>query len=204
MPFDLSNMPARVAALPRDRRGLPIPAIVMRDGEGVPHFTMNDTRTALRLQREGRCSICSERLGALKCFVGGPGSAFHPQGRYFDGPVHRDCAIFALHACPYLAMAGQYARRISLESMKKKVAVPDGGVLIAEDPTVHAPQPPAFVLASCRRYHMEGPHYVPERPWAEVRFFRGGQEITSAEARALTEADPTPPCPFSELKWQDR
>jgi hypothetical protein len=31
MPFDLSNMPRRVQALPRDRRGLPIPAIVMRD-----------------------------------------------------------------------------------------------------------------------------------------------------------------------------
>lgn len=204
MSFDLSNMPARIAALPRDRRGLPIPYIVMRDAEGVPHFTMNDTHRVVSAAHFGLCAICGDRLGALKCFVGGPGSAFHPAGRYFDGPMHQDCAVFALHACPYLALAGSYARRADVEKLAKRVATGGDRVLIAHDPTMHAPQPAVFVLGSCRRFHMEGPHYVPERPWAQVRFFRAGQEITSAEARALTEADPTPATPFSDLKWQDR
>jgi hypothetical protein len=204
MPFDLSNMPARVAALPRDRRGLPIPVIVMRDGLGEPHFTMNDTRTAARLFREGGCGICGQRLGAYKCFVGGPGSAFHPQGRYFDGPVHLDCAEFALHACPYLALAGSYAKRIGDRTLRPE-AIPQGAVLIAEDRTSHAPQPAVFVLGSCKRFTLDsGGHFVPERPWAQVRFFRAGQEITGAEARQLAEADPTPAAPFSDLKWQDR
>lgn len=201
MPFDLSNMPARIAALPRDRRGLPIPAIVMRDGVGDPHFTMNDLPTALRLAREGRCSICGERLGALKCFIGGPASAFHQAGRYFDGPVHLDCGRFALHACPYLALAGSYARRVDVEKLAQRVAVPEGRVLISQDPTVHAPQPAVFVMGSCKRFRMDGPHYVPDRPWAEVRFFRAGREISRAEARTLAEADPTPAVPFSELSW---
>jgi hypothetical protein len=201
MPFDLSDMPARVAALPKDRRGLPIPAIVLVDGAGEPHFTMNDMAVVARFYREGRCSICGERLGALKCFVGGPASAFHPHGMYFDGPMHRDCAVFALHACPYLAMADRYARRVAVEKLAARIAVPEGRVLVHEDPTMHAPQPAVFVLGSCRRFRMEGKHYVPERPWAEVRFFRAGQEISNAEARALTEADPTPAAPFSELVW---
>lgn len=204
MPFDLSNMPARVAALPRDRRGLPIPVIVTRDGLGEPHFTMNDARTAERLAREGCCGICGDRLGAYKCFVGGPGSAFHPEGRYFDGPVHLECGVFALHACPYLALAGSYAKRIGSRTLRPE-AIPDGAVLVAEDRTVHAPQPAVFVLGSCKRFGRDlMGHFVPERPWAQVRFFRAGLEITSAAARALTEADPTPAAPFSDLVWQDR
>jgi hypothetical protein len=202
MPLD-TPMPARIARLPRDRRGYPIPFIVTRDGNGDPHFTMNDTHKAATCAHFELCGICGERLGALKCFVGGPGSAFHPDGMFFDGPVHRDCGVYALQSCPYLALAGKYARRIGARTLRPG-AVPEGTVLITHDPTVHAPQPAVFVLASCRRFRMQRKHYVPERPWAEVRFFRAGQEITSAEARALAEADPTPAAPFSDLNWQDQ
>ena len=204
MPFDLSNMPARIAALPRDRRGLPIPVIVMRDGLDEPHFTMNDTRAVARITREGRCGICGDRLGAYKCFVGGPGSAFHPDGRYFDGPVHLECGEFALRVCPYLALAGSYARRLGTRTLRP-AAVPDDKVLIWEDRTVHAPQPAVFVLGSCKRFGRDRVgHFIPERPWAQVRFFRAGQEIDSAEARRLAAADPTPAAPFADLVWQDR
>lgn len=203
MPFDLSNMPARVAALPRDRRGLPIPAIVMRDGNGDPHFTMNDARTAMRLVREGRCGVCGDRLGAYKCFVGGPASAFHPEGRYFDGPVHQDCGEFALRVCPYLALLS-FARRIGTKTLRPG-SVPEGAILVSEDRTVHAPQPAVFVLASCKRFKIDTRlRYIPERPWAEVRFFRAGQEIDAAEARQWAESDPDPAAPFAELNWQDR
>jgi len=199
---DLTNMPRRVAALPRDRRGLPIPAIVLRDGNGDPHFTMNDAHVAERLAREGGCGICGEQLGAFKCFVGGPGSAFHPEGRYFDGPVHLDCAEFALRVCPYLA--GSYVRRIGERTLRPE-SIPAGAVLIAEDPTVHAPQPAVFVLGSCKRFSRDvAGHFIPERPWAQVRFFCAGQEIGSARARRLAEADPTPAAPFAELRWQER
>lgn len=204
MPFDLSNMPPRVAVLPRDRRGLPIPAVVMRDGLGQPHFTMNDARIAERIAREGRCGICGERLGAFKCFVGGPGSAFHPEGRYFDGPVHMDCGEFALRVCPYLALAGSYAKRIGARTLRPE-AIPAGAVLISEDPTSHPPQPAVFVMGSCKRFSRDhGGHFIPERPWAQVRFFRAGQEIDSAEARRLAAEDPTPAAPFADLVWQDR
>jgi hypothetical protein len=151
--------------------------------------------------RERLCGICGQRLGAYLCFVGGPGSAFHPAGKYFDGPVHRDCAEFALRVCPYLAMAGSYARRIGARTLKPG-AVPKGAVLIAHDPTIHAPQPAVFVMGSCKRFSLdERRRFVPERPWVEVRYFRAGQEITNAEARQLVQDDPTPAAPFSELDW---
>lgn len=204
MTFDLSNMPARIAALPRDRRGLPIPYVVMVDDADVPHFTMNDQHKVAAAAHFGLCAICGQRLGAYKCFVGGPGSAFHPVGRYFDGPVHQECGVFALHACPYLALSGSYARRVKLEKLAKRVTASAGKMLIAEDPTQHAPQPPVFVLGSCKAFRMVGKHYEPVRPWAQVRFFRAGVEIGATEARALAEADPTPATPFSTLKWQDQ
>jgi hypothetical protein len=200
MRADLCDMPARIRALPRDRRGYPIPVTVMRDKMHLPHFTMNDALIVARCARDRLCGICGERLGVFACFVGGPGSAFHPAGRYFDGPMHRDCGAFALRTCPYLALAGTYARQIGGRTLRPD-AVPDGRVLIAEDPTVHAPQPAVFVLGSCRRFHVEGRHFVPDRPWIEVQFYRGGQEIGNGEARALAEADPTAAAPFSELIW---
>jgi hypothetical protein len=192
-------VPARMQGLAKDRRGLPIPVIVLRDAQGAPHFTMNDQRAADRCAQLGLCAICGQTLGAHKCFVGGPGSAFHPQGRYFDGPMHRDCAIFALRTCPYLALPS-YARRVGTRTLRPE-SVGDGRVLVTEDPTSHAPQPAVFVLGSCKRYRRVQRHYVPERPWVEVRYFQGGSEITAAAAKALAEADPTPAAPFSELAW---
>jgi hypothetical protein len=102
-------------------------------------------------------------------------------------------------------MAGSYARRASLEKVASRVAVPDGRVLISQDPTMHAPQPAVFVLGSCKRFSRDAAgHFVPKRPWAQVRFFRAGQEITSAEARQLAQDDPTAAAPFDTLVWQDR
>jgi hypothetical protein len=199
MRFDLTDMPDRIRALPRDRRGYPIPAIVFRDAKGDPHFTMNDQAVADRFRVAGRCGICGGGLGRYRCFVGGPASAFHPMGRYFDGPVHEECGAFALRVCPYLALAGSYARRIGSRTLK-----PDAlgeGTLVTHDPTVHAPQPAVFVLASTTGYDWNGQHFLPQRPWAKVRFFCDGEEVSNSTARALAEADETAAAPFRTLAW---
>jgi hypothetical protein len=200
MRADPADMPPRISALPRDRRGLPIPVTVLRDDQGLPHFTINDSRMAARCYREGRCGICGETLGALKCFVGGPGSAFHPAGLYFDGPMHRDCAAYALGVCPYLAVAGGYTKSVGARTLRPGSL--GGRTLLTVDPTIHPDQPAVFVLGSCRRFSLTASgRFKPERPWAELRYFRAGQEIGKLEAQALAKADPTAAAPFTDLEW---
>lgn len=197
--LDPADMPPRIRALPRDARGYPVPYVVMIDREGTPQFTVNDTGKVAEAAHLYLCGICGQRLGAFKAFVGGPRSAFHPQGRYFDGPVHWECGAYALRVCPYLARAGRYTRRIGERKAGGKLPP---GVVGLSDPTVHAPQPAAFVLASTRRFHMIGHHYAPQRPWAKVSYWRDGAEITQAEAQDLTRNDPNPACPYEELIWK--
>jgi hypothetical protein len=194
------SMPPRVAALPRDRRGYPIPFIVQRDGNGDPIFTMNDTRLVARAAREGLCGICGQRLGAFKALVGGPASAFHPRGAYYDGPMHRDCAEFALQVCPWLAVP-RWSKRIGTRAVRPG-AIPQGSVLIVEDQTMHPDQPPVFVMviAKCVNRFPDGRH-KPVRPYESVSYWRAGEAIDSVKARELIADGWTGICPIGELVW---
>jgi len=203
MKFDPSTIPPRMQHLPRDRRGLPIPVIVLRDKNGDPHFTINVQAVAMNAFKHGLCSICGGKLGTHKWFVGGPGAAFHPKGRYIDGPLHQECGLFALKTCPYLALAGTYSKRIDAKTLKPG-ARPEG--MVFHDPTMHPPQPAVFVFADTTGYEImpRTGHLTPARPWTAVRFFRGGEEITSDEAREIVANDPTAVVPIEELNWQAR
>ena len=203
MKIDPTTIPPRMLSLPRDRRGYPVPYIVMRDLKGDPHFTINDHEKSAKANQLGLCAICGGNLGTHKWFVGGPGSAFHKNGRYIDGPLHRECGTFALKTCPYLAMAGTYARRIDARTLKPD-ATP--AALVLKDPTMHAPQPSVFVFADTSRYRiLANGHLEPERPWKAVEFWRDGQQIGADEARAIFSADPTAVLPIDQLTlWQDR
>ena len=188
----------RTDHLPKDRRGLPIPVIVQRDAEGKPHFTINDAEMVNQIYANDGCHICGGRLGAHKWFIGGPGSAFHPSGRYFDGPVHKECGEVALKLCPHLSLAGKYKRPIEGRGYT------DGAVLV--DQTVSPGQPAAFVFADTARYRrdLRTGHFIPERPWRQVEFWRGGSVITEPVARSLVVDDPVLPCSFAELVWWPR
>jgi hypothetical protein len=100
---DLSaiSMPPRVAALPRDTRGYPVPHSILFDTHGVPDFRVIDVPKWLRAARNRCCGLCGEPLGVRVAFVGGPLAMEH---RLFtDLPSHLDCAIYAMQTCPFLA-----------------------------------------------------------------------------------------------------
>lgn len=199
-PLMVAVMPPRIAALPRDRRGYPVPYVVMRDGLDEPHFTMNDTHKVVAAAHFGLCSICGEKLGAWKAMAGGPASAFHPNGAYFDGPVHLECGKYAMQTCPWLAVPG-WSKRIGARTLKPE-SVPEGAVLIAEDVTVHPDQPPVFVLVTTRRVRsINTRQHRPERPYGEVSYWRGGVELSPALARRWIEEGWTGACPIEELQW---
>jgi hypothetical protein len=198
----IATIPPRMLHLPRDRRGYPIPVVVLVDDGGRPHFTVNDADKAAECLAKGLCSICGGRLGSHKWFVGGPSAAFHPKGRYIDGPMHQDCATFSLRTCPYLALAGTYAKLVDGKTLKGRSINKVAGIISLD---ANMTQPSVFVLADTGSFTRTGPYLNPERPWRQVQFWRDGQEIGAVEAKRLILAEQERlAAPFEALTyWQD-
>jgi hypothetical protein len=96
----------RLAQLPTDRRGIPIPFIT-EFVDGVPDFRLTDL-AKWRLVCDSRCcGICGGQLGYWVAFIG------HDElvrARVFwDPPMHVTCARYSIENCPFLALSG--ARR---------------------------------------------------------------------------------------------
>src|SRR6266403_923711 len=99
-------MPARMRALPVDHRGFPVPYFVGWV-DGVPDHRTADPKKMKRCVEEGRCWLCGEPLGKWLACVIGPMCAIN---RNTSEPAsHKDCALYAVKACPFLTRP--YARR---------------------------------------------------------------------------------------------
>jgi hypothetical protein len=192
-------LPPRIARLPQDARGYPIPWNVLRGVDGAPIFTVNDDEKHLRALYENLCPICGEKLGRWKWFVGGPRSAFSEHGWYFDLPGHHECETFALAACPYLAMP-RYLKRIDIPDPSK---LPRDMVTVLLDETQIADRPEIFVTIASDRIEVQEreypltPYVRPARPPLGYQFWRHGQRLMMSEAlpflRAALGADWMPP-----------
>lgn len=109
MSTQLPPMPARIARLPRDHRGFPVPWFVQwyQDGkacafgQGTPDFRVADTSKIGRAIRHGHCWVCGEKVGTFKAFVIGPMCAINRT--ISEPPSHKDCAVFSATACPFLS-----------------------------------------------------------------------------------------------------
>lgn len=155
-------MPARLARLPRDGRGYPIPVNVV-NANGVLDFRATDPVKLERLIDRRCCALCGEPLGSRIVFVGGPRSI---ASRFFtDPPMHRDCATYALQVCPFLAAPSFSYRR----------AVPDG-MSVNED--VSTTRPDVFGMGVCRSFavgSLDGVHAVLRASeFEEVLWWRNG------------------------------
>lgn len=76
--IDPARLPARLAARPRDRRGLPIPPVNLHPdpatGEPGVDFTTINTIVSTALAADRRCSLCAGEIGYW-AFLGGPRAA---------------------------------------------------------------------------------------------------------------------------------
>lgn len=180
-------LPDRMQALPKDARGLPIPFIVTRDSTGRPLFTINDHRKTAQCLREDKCPICGHGLSRGRWFAGGPLSAFHPQGCYIDTPLHKECMIYALQVCPYLA-APKYAGRLDDKQVDYS-KMPDTVVML--DPTMLPERPPLFVCVMAvhqKVINKGGLSYVkPARPYKNIEYWRFGSQLGAAEGMQLVD-----------------
>ncbi len=92
-------MPARIARLPRDHRGYPVPYFVeWRDG--VPLFPILSPVKWARCVGKRLCWVCGEQLGRNLVFAIGPMCTINQISS--EPPAHRECIVYALQVCPFL------------------------------------------------------------------------------------------------------
>lgn len=106
---ELPPLPDRIAKLPVDGRGYPVPWFVawldenrepIERGQGEPDFRIIHPEAVLEAITQQRCWICGSRLGAHRTFVIGPMCAVNRTSA--EPPSHLDCGDFAARACPFL------------------------------------------------------------------------------------------------------
>src|SRR4030095_12652609 len=85
--LDQAKMPSRMAKLPRDARGYPVPRFVSWY-DGKPDFRIADTRYLEHCFRARTCWLCGELLGRYLAFVIGPMCAVNRTTA--EPPCHRD------------------------------------------------------------------------------------------------------------------
>jgi hypothetical protein len=96
----LPEIPVRIARLPVDERGYPVPWFVEWI-DGKPDFRVSSAEKIIRAVKESRCWICGDILGVHKSFLIGPMCAINRVSA--EPPAHTACATFSAKACPFLS-----------------------------------------------------------------------------------------------------
>jgi hypothetical protein len=94
-----TELPARIAALPRDDKGRPVPSFVQWIN-GKPDFRVINPHHLINAIRNDLCWVCGGKLGIHKVFVIGPMCAINRTSS--EPPCHLECARFSAKACPFL------------------------------------------------------------------------------------------------------
>ena len=108
----LPPLPRRLKLLPLDARGYPIPWFVFTGEDGSRDFRVADGEKRVRAVRNRLCWICGGKLGRFLAFVIGPMCAVNRNTS--EPPCHRECAFFAVTACPFMVLPAAQYRRANL------------------------------------------------------------------------------------------
>jgi hypothetical protein len=92
-------LPLRMRHLPISDKGFPVPWFIEWIG-GQPDFRVMDAGKHGRAIRFDLCWLCGQTLGRFKVFTIGPMCAVNRTSA--EPPSHRDCAEYAVKACPFL------------------------------------------------------------------------------------------------------
>jgi hypothetical protein len=124
------EIPVRMAALPVDERGYPVPWFVQWI-EGKPEFRVMDRTKFRSAIRERLCWVCGGRLGVNFTFVTGPMCGINRTTA--EPPSHRECALWSARNCPFLSNPKMVRREDGLSvEIRESVA----GISISRNPGV--------------------------------------------------------------------
>lgn len=140
MTVKLPHMPVNISHLPKDSRGYPVPWFIqwMKDGEPTsftekgaePDFRVMNTNKRIRAYKNDLCWICGRPLGQYRFFVVGPMCVINRVSS--EPPSHRDCAEFAVKACPFLVRPRM--RRLPMDDLPEESKSGPGGIMLPRNP----------------------------------------------------------------------
>ncbi len=128
----LPELPPRIAKLPVDERGYPVPFFVAWP-DGKPEFRMADGLKLARCHREKLCWVCGEKLGKYMTFAIGPMCSINRISA--EPPSHRDCCEWYVKGCPFLSKP-QMVRRDPDGLRETSGHVEPAGLMIERNPGV--------------------------------------------------------------------
>lgn len=169
---DLPPMPKRIAKLPVDHRGYPVPWFVQWV-DGKPDFRVIGIGKRADAYHKRLCWVCGEPLGKFMAFVIGPMCAVNRISS--EPPSHRDCAEFSARACPFLTRPQVERREGNLPEGANLADTP--GIALARNPGV------ALVWVTKRYTPFQAPNGTLFNVGApeEVLWFAQGRKATSEE-----------------------
>ena len=171
--------PARIAKLPRDKHGYPVPWFVAWIN-GVPDVRVIRANGFHRAIQEQLCWICGKKRqpASLSAFVIGPMCAVNRVAP--EPPSHVDCATYAAMACPFLTTPRMGRRE---NRLPEGIGEP-GGISIRRNPGV------ALVWVT-RRWQIEqlpnGLLWMLGNP-VRLGWFAEGRDATREEVIASIES----------------
>lgn len=122
-------VPPRMQHLPRNKVGYVVPWFVAKiDGEWDFRVLREDYFDAHRFNL---CTLCGKPIGANVVFVTGPMCTISRTSA--ELPNHLECALYAVKACPFLAMPKMHRRENNLPEQYSSA-----GVMIKRNPGVTA------------------------------------------------------------------
>lgn len=175
----LPELPERIARLPVDERGYPVPWFVAFV-DGKPDFRVvgaNKRRDAVQMHR---CWVCGERLGVYLTFTIGPMCVVNRVTS--EPPAHTECAEFSAKACPFLTRPKMRRRENDLPAG----TVDPPGIALDRNPG-------AVAVWTTDRFL---PFQTPDRRgWLikigeplQIRWYAEGRAATRAEVEASIES----------------
>jgi hypothetical protein len=171
------ELPERMRGLPIDERGFPVPKFVPYI-DGKPEFRGFNGEHMKLCVRLKRCWLCGEQLGKFMVFAIGPMCAVNRISS--EPPSHRDCAQYAVRACPFLSQPR--AKR------NEKDMPPDGkvaGIGIMRNPGVVL----LWTTLSYRAFRPQGGGALFEvGDPVQLEFFAEGRKATREEILASMES----------------
>lgn len=171
----LPEPPPRMRRLPLNRAGYPVPWFVgWVDGE--PDFRVVGYGKHDEAVRFGLCWLCGQALGANVAFVLGTMCSVNRVAP--EPPSHRDCALYAAVACPFLARPEMRRRDNNLP----EDSAPPDGIMLTRNPGACA------VWVTRRWSRIRGHRLYDVGEPTQVLWFARGRQATRAEVLASIES----------------
>lgn len=185
---ELPPLPDRIAALPVEARGYPVPWFVVwldedgravPPGQGTPDFRVIAPGAIAVAFTRDLCWVCGGPMGSFKTFTIGPMCAVNRTSA--EPPSHLDCADWSARACPFLARP--HARR--RDAGKPEGVVEPAGIMLERNPGV-------ALVWTTRGFHVRsdfngGVLFKIGEP-EHVRWYAEGREATRDEVCASIDS----------------